>query len=166
MACEVLCPGSVGLVSLRGNGRDSTGGFIRRCKPLKQSADQVLVALAGKAAVELYYADPSDGGCQFDINKACEVLRTAISENGTRGLGMVNLAGGRFFDMSENYNARIETVVHAELERYLHWARDILLRNRGFLEEATETLLEKETILYSDIRVLRESVHLVADKAR
>ena len=33
---EVLCPGSVGLASLRSTGRDSTGGFIHRCKELSR----------------------------------------------------------------------------------------------------------------------------------
>ena len=35
---------------------------------------------------------------------------------------------------------------------------DILLKNRAFLERAAEALMEKETLLASDIRALRESV--------
>ena len=58
-------------------------------------------------------------------------------------------------------NSRNEAVVHAELERYMLKARDILLKNRTFLEKATELLLKKETLLYSDIKALRESVTIV-----
>ena len=32
VVCEVLCPGSVGLASLRASGGDPTKGFIRRCR--------------------------------------------------------------------------------------------------------------------------------------
>jgi len=60
--------------------------------------------------------------------------------------------------MSENMNARSEAVVHAELEKYMFKARDILLKNREFLEKATELLLKKRTLLYSDIKKLKESV--------
>jgi ATP-dependent Zn protease len=36
-------------------------------------------------------------------------------------------------------------------------AKDILLKNRDFLEKAAEALIGKETLLYSDIRKIKES---------
>ena len=60
--------------------------------------------------------------------------------------------------MSENLNSRSEAVVHAELERYFFKAKDILLKNKDFLENTVDALLEKETLLYSDVKALRESV--------
>lgn len=54
-------------------------------------------------------------------------------------------------------NAKNEAVTHAELERYMLKARDILLKNKDFLEKAADALMEKETLLYSDIRHIRES---------
>ena len=36
-------------------------------------------------------------------------------------------------------------------------ARDILLKNRDFLEKATAALIEKETLLHSDVKKIRES---------
>jgi len=161
VACEVLCPGSVGLASLRTSGRDTTGGFIRRCKELTRRPYHILVALAGKVAVELYYSEACASGCQSDISRAFKEIRTAISESGTCGLGMIDVATQRFPDTSENMNSRNEAVVHAELERYTLKARDILLKNRTFLEKATELLLKKETLLYSDVKALRESVSIV-----
>lgn len=71
---------------------------------------------------------------------------------------MIDVATHRFPDTSENMNSRNEAVVHAELERYMFKAREILLKNKDFLERATALLLEKETLLYSDIKALRESV--------
>ena len=161
VVCEVLCPGSVGLASLTASGRDATGGFIRRCKEFTRRPYHVLVSLAGKAAVELYYSDTCASGCQSDINRAFKEIRTAISESGTCGFGMIDVATHRFPDTSENMNSRNEAVVHAELERYMLKVRDILLKNRMFLEKTTELLLKKETLLYSDIKELRESVSVV-----
>ena len=58
-------------------------------------------------------------------------------------------------------NARNEAVTQAELERYMIRTKDILLKNRAFLEAATEALIEKETLLYSDIRRLKERFEIV-----
>ena len=154
---EVLCPGSVGLASLRSTGRDSTGGFIHRCKELSRRPYYVLVSLAGKAAVELYYCDTAASGCRSDINRACNYIRDGISENATLGFGMIDVSTRSFHETSENMNSRSEAVTHAELERYMRIAKDILLKNREFLERVTAALIEKETLLYSDIRALTES---------
>ncbi|HIV03465.1 MAG TPA: AAA family ATPase, partial [Candidatus Aphodoplasma excrementigallinarum] len=154
---EVLCPGSVGLASLRSTGRDSTGGFIHRCKELSRRPYHVLVSLAGKAAVELYYSDTCASGCQNDINRAFNIIREGLSENATLGFGMIDVATNRFPDTSENMNSRNEAVTQAELERYMLITKDILLKNREFLEKATAALIEKETLLHSDISILRNN---------
>lgn len=158
---EALLPGSVGLASIRTSGRDKTGGFIRRCKEFTRRPYQILVSLAGKAAVELYYSETCASGCTSDIQRAVGEIRTAISQSGTRGLGMIDVTTRYVPDLSQDMLSRSEAVVHAELERYLFQARDILLKNREFLEKAAALLLEKETLLYSDIKALRESVAFV-----
>ena len=157
VASEVLCPGSVGLASLRATGRDFTGGFIHRCKELTRRPYHVLVSLAGKAAVELYYSDTCAGGCQNDINRAFNIIRDGLSENATHGFGMIDVATQRFSNTSESMNSRNEAVTHAELERYMIKTKDILLKNRDFLEKATNALIEKEARRYSDIKALRDS---------
>lgn len=157
---EILTPGSVGMASLRTAGRDSTGGFIHRCMPVTRRAHHILISLAGKAAVELYYSGVCASGCQSDIRKAADNIRDAISESGTGGFGMIDVANHRFPESSESFNSRNESVVHAELERYMFKAREILIKNRDFLEKAAQMLSEKETLLYSDIRKLRESIKI------
>ena len=157
---EILTPGSVGMASLRTAGRDSTGGFIHRCMPVTRRAHHILISLAGKAAVELYYSGVCASGWQSDIRKAASNIRDAISESGTGGFGMIDVANHRFPESSESFNSRNESVVHAELERYMFKAREILIKNRDFLEKAAQMLSEKETLLYSDIRKLRESIKI------
>lgn len=46
----------------------------------------------------------------------------------------------------------------SQREAYLFKAKDILLKNKDFLEKVTAALIEKETLLYSDVKALRESV--------
>ena len=70
---------------------------------------------------------------------------------------MIDVSTRSFPETSENMNSRSEAVTHAELERYMRIAKDILLKNREFLERVAAALIEKETLLYSDIRALTES---------
>ena len=155
---EVLSPGSVGLASIHSTIRNETGGFIHRCRDVSGLSHYVLIALAGKAAVELYYADTCADGCKDDIQRAYDAIRDGISEEATHGFGLVDISTQKFPETTENYKARNEAVTHAELERYMLKAREILLKNTDFLAEAAEALTEKETLLYSDIRAIRDSV--------
>lgn len=70
---------------------------------------------------------------------------------------MIDVANHRFPESSESFNSRNESVVHAELERYMFKTREILIKNREFLEKAAKMLSEKETLLYSDIKMMREN---------
>ena len=162
VVCEVLCPESVGMASIKTSGRNSQGGFIHRCKELPNPMDDVLVSLAGKAAVELYYSENYAYGCQSDINRAFKMIRNEISVNGACGFGMIDVANRRFPDTSESMNSRNEAVVHTLLEQNMIKTRDILLKNREFLEKTTEMLIKKQTILHSDIKALREMCGVVS----
>jgi cell division protease FtsH len=120
----------------------------------------IYVPLAGKAAVELYYSDPSTPGCVRDIQNAYDIIRDRISNEATHGFGMVDVATHQFSDTSESLNSRNEAVTQAELERCMVITRDILLKNRAFLEKVTDALVKKETLLYSDIEKIRKSVKI------
>ena len=71
---------------------------------------------------------------------------------------MIDVSNRRFPDISENLNARNEAVVHAELERYMYKAREIIAKNKEFLEKLAEELIQKETLLSSDVQRIRASV--------
>ena len=88
------------------------------------------------------------------------MLRDGISENGTNGIAMLDVSNHRFPETSESLNARNEAVVHAELERYIFETRNILLKNIEFLEKVANALIEKETLLFSDIKSIRDSVNI------
>lgn len=151
---EVLTAGSVGLASVRRTGRGAVGGFTHNCKRHADRLYAAMVSLAGKAAVELYFG--SDEGCTADINKAFNIIRDQISEVGIKGFGMIDVSTRRFPETSESMNARNEAVVQAEMDTLLKRARSILIQNKEFLEKTAEQLIEKDTLLYSEIQALRE----------
>ncbi len=157
---EILCPGSIGLASVRTSGRNSVGGFVRRCKELPNAESHILVSLSGKAAVELNYGMCADG-CESDIKRAFECIRYGISENGSMGFGMVDVANHRFPEASESLNSRNESIVQTELERYFYKAKEIILKNKEFLDTIVCALIEKETLLASDIKKIRENSSVV-----
>ena len=157
VASEVLCSDSVGLASLRSTGRDRTGGFVHRCKDLERRPHYIIVSLAGKAAVELYYSDAVASGCYRDLRQAYNYIRDGIYESGTSGLGLLFRGDGSFEGPSESTLSRIEAAVQSELEKYMLKTKDILLKNRDFLEKAAAALETKETLLFSDIQKIKST---------
>ena len=158
---ELLCPGSVGLVSVRKRGRNSTGGFVRRCVDISNQEHLILISLAGKASYELMYGS-CDEGSGSDIQKACECIGEEISENGNMGFGMVDVETPYSTRMSEVMNARTEAVIQAEMAKYMFKAKEILIKNREFIEKTVEMLLKKETLLASDIKAIKDSLNIVS----
>lgn len=161
---EVLCPGSVGLASVCSSVCRGQDGFIHMCEDFPDDIFEVLVSLAGKAASELYCSSEYDTGCAGDIGRASSVLKRRTSSIGTHGLGMIDISRRTMSDMSENYNSHIETVIHAELERNMFRTKDILISNREFLERTAAALMDKGTLLFSDIRAIREGVTIIPAK--
>ena len=156
VVAEALKPGSVGLVSIRVTGNEHREGFIHVCKDIIGEAD-IMVSLAGKAAAEMLFPEECAAGCTEDLERAAWNIRNYISKHAGAGLGTLDVSDVQFGENTENYSARNEAVVHAELERYMRMTRSLLYKNRAFLEKTVEELMSKETLLYSDIRRIRES---------
>lgn len=153
---EVIKPGCIGLASIRTKGRSNTGGFIHKCEELERRPHNIMAALGGKVATELYYSEACASGCYSDLEKAISLLRDGLTESGTNGISFLEF--GDFYNLSDRTFDNREAVVHAELERYIFQTRNILLKNREFLEKVADALAEKETLLFSDIKAIRESV--------
>lgn len=156
---EVIMPGSVGLASIRTTGRSRMGGFIHKCKELKRRPHSIMGLLGGKVAVEMYYSEAVASGCYSDLLRAINSIRDGLTESGTNGVSLLEY-GSHCYPLSDRSNDNREAVVHAELERYILQTRNILLQNREFLEKIADALVEKETLLYSDIQTIRDSVRI------
>lgn len=152
---ETLVPGSIGLVSIRKSGRNNTGGFTHRCEDFNKNSYEIMTALGGKVATEMYYSETCASGCRQDLVRAMRAIEIDVTANGSNGLSLI-----RFGYSPDELDSKIQTVVKAELERYMFQTRDILIKNREFLEKIADALVKKETLLYSDIQRIKESVKL------
>lgn len=151
---EVITPGSVGIVSLSSDGGDSKGGFMSRCEDFDRRAYRILVSLGGKAAAELKFGKVASGTTS-DLSRAIKDIHISTTKIGTYGLASVNRCP------SEALDARQEIVTSAELERYLFKAKEILASNREFLDSMAKALYDRETLLYSDVKAIRERCLIV-----
>lgn len=156
VACEILSPGSVGFASLLPSKENRCGGFVHTCTTIPDSCEAI-IALAGKAAVEMQYPGQLAEGCGRDIKRAVNSIREAAANVGTMGFSLLDVESDHSVSMSESLNARSEAAVQAELERCYNKAKSILSRNELFLEKIAEAFLEKETLLYSDIQRIRSA---------
>ena len=157
---EVLCPGSVGMASVNNWRGGKAGGFIHLCKDVDKRPYMIMTSLAGKCAEEMECAETYASGCQSDLDRAVRLIRHGMSFNATCGLGLLNVETRRIPGQSENISSRMEAVTYAELERYMLKTKDILIKNREFLQAVKKSLAEKETLLYSEIRAIRESFEI------
>lgn len=154
---EAIKLGSVGLASIRSQSESELGGFVHLCSKSDNRRSEILIALAGKVATEMYYSETCASGCSSDLIKAVSLIRAGVTYNGTCGLNFINVSS-RDKSPSESYLNNVENVIHSELEKSIFKTRQILIQNRDFLEKCAQQLLEKETLFYSDIANIRDSV--------
>lgn len=148
---ELLSEGSVGLLDVR-VGKDR--GTMHLCKSITGDSAHLLISLAGKVAVELYQS-ASDTGCGTDLSKATGILSKQLN-NGQYGLSFINL--NHYSDDSDGMIGRKEEIIHRELENKIAEVKEILLKNKTFLDNLTAGLKEKHTLLFSDVsRIKKES---------
>ena len=159
VVAEVLEPESIGLISIRQTGEGHIDGFVRRCKILNRRQD-IMISLAGKVATELYFSETCASGCQRDLRRATDLIYDGIFESGTNGVGLLRCG---YRGISASQSAQLETATHAELERYMFKVRDILTKNKSLLEEYSDALIEKGTLLFSDIQKIKENVGVDSD---
>ena len=91
-------------------------------------------------------------GCNSDIRNAAKLIREKAEELGGSGMLGVNVSG-RYGDSEAGLLER-ETIVRAELERYLFEAKEMLASHRQMVQELAEALLEKQTLLHSEIQAI------------
>ena len=152
---EILLSESVGLASINGkNGR--IGGLVHNCVDLDTRRQEIQVSLAGKVAVETFLGgDVCASGCYFDLRNAYDDIKNAITTSGTLGLGLLDVSNESNLVASETYLLQAETTIKAELERNMFIVRDILVKNRVFVEKVAEALMEKRTLLFSEIQKIK-----------
>ncbi len=146
---ELLSPGNVGIISIKSGIRFATKGFVGISERLKNISDKVVLLLAGKAAVEMALGQ-FDNGAHEDLSWAISCLTPSFGT--TYGADYLRLGKG---EDSESATFMREVTIRTEIERYTMMARKMLAENRAFLDAVANELLEKETLLNSDMARLR-----------
>lgn len=96
-------------------------------------------------------------GAADDIEKAIRSVLLELNKQGTYGFGAVDIYPVQYDDSSQFQAFKQESMAQALLDRYLYKVSSILQVNRIFLTNLCDELLEKGTLLHSDIQRIKAS---------
>lgn len=153
---ELFFPGKVSFVSIEARTRGVKGvvrlisdGYSR--EDFDNNEIEIMIDLAGKAATELILNE-IDMGTNMDLSNANDQIGRLLD----------NIAAYDFRSWCHGpgtsklvYDYK-DTVTASELSRYYIKTKQLLGKNRAFLEELIDLLIEKKTISYKDIAPVRE----------
>ena len=153
---EILRPGSVAFVTLCGC--EEQKGFTTynvddSISTLEELMNGAVVALGGKAAVELNLR--VDVGSVTDLADAQKYLELTFANMVSNGFKPV--CNSR--SMSERLYDENEIIMAAKLEDAYRIAKNVLIENKRFLDAVQKAVLEKKTVLASEIKE-KESVSI------
>lgn len=155
VVAEILESGSVDLVSVRKN-TGTVGGFTAYHNPddywisKTHMENRVIAILGGKAATELIFGE-ADTGANNDLHRAFDIVQRFADNYCSYGFGYWE---GR--DSSSDRLLRREDRITADMETYYARARKILIDNKAFLEALAKRLQEKDTLVSSEIKEIKE----------
>lgn len=158
IAAEVVAPGSVSQVALSPRGRAL--GYVRH-NPQDEKylytksylEGQIMIALAGAAAEEIYYGGRSTGSSN-DFEQALKIVHTMMT-SGLTELGIVNMDMVTT-EVLMNENTRILEDLAARTKRLLE-------QHSAVFDKSLEILLKEERLSGEQFRCqFRDSVHLPA----
>ena len=151
---EILCPESVTLISAykRGGGQ---GGFTdyynnKTHTPLYWLKSRVISSLSGIAAVEQKYGILDVGG-ERDIEQAYHVVQDLVTNKCINGLRLYS----KGYEESECLRVEQEKIISAEIEKFYHKAKEIIARNREFLDKIAVALAEKKLLTAVDVQKIK-----------
>jgi cell division protease FtsH len=119
--------------------------------------DQLAYALGGRVAEELVFHDPTTGASN-DIEKASALARKMVTQYGmSERVGAIKLGQqqgevflGRDYGHQRDYSEEVAGVVDEEIRRLIENAHDeaweILVENRGVLDDLVLQLFDRETL--------------------
>lgn len=160
VASEILCPESVTLVSAyRRGGR--RGGFTdyyneKTYTHLYWTKSRIISSLSGMAAVEQRYGIVDMGG-ERDIDHASDMIRDLLTSNCVNGFRLHS----RGCDDTELLKAEQEKAISEEIEKAYQKAKEIIGRNRGFLDKLADALAQKKILTTEDVQKIKSECKIV-----
>lgn len=161
---EVLEPGSVNLISIA-NHKGSISGITsyfqneNYFKDVRFMQNRVRGLLAGKAATELVFGR-TDSGANNDLHRAFSICERFIDHYCSFGFGTFARR-----DSGTALADRKDLGIELEMSRFYAETRQILIENREFLDKLAGALLEKKTLLRSDIAAIRAAFAVQGGRA-
>lgn len=154
VAAEILDPGSVSIISIR-KPMDGDYGFVRysrsdekRDLSAEYNENMIKISLAGKAAIELVFGE-ADMGANTDLHNAFKNARCLVDNECMYGFHNW-IEDEHDVVSAENRNRSMAMVLD---KNYLE-VKKLLIENRELLDKIAENLVQKTTLIYSDIREL------------
>ena len=114
--------------------------------------NRVMAILGGKAATELVYGK-TDVGANSDLGRAYGVVERFVDDYCSYSFDSFE-RGNSSSDLAARKDARIAY----DIEKYYAQTKRILVENRAFLDALAKALVEKKTLLSSDIQAIKASV--------
>lgn len=156
---EVLCAGSVVLASARRRSARQ-GGFVKThfdegTDPLRLRQSSIIVTLGGRAASETRFG-VLDAGSESDLGRAYNMARDLHEDLCFGGFSLY--ADHR---ASEKQQERVEIATAASVEDFYRKAKEILCKNRDFLERMAKALATRDVLLAKDIASIRAECDVV-----
>lgn len=153
---ELFFPGQVSFVYIESADGRTKGVVHRNCdahrfEDFKNVEAEIMIDLAGKAATELILNE-IDMGSEDDLRNANSHMRRLLDDVAAYDFH----AWCHGDETSQKVYDHLDNAAGTELSRYYLKTKQMLGKNRGFLEALIEMLLEKKTISYKDIAPIRE----------
>ncbi len=120
----------------------------------KEEYDQDLIRLlGGKAATEIVLGKVDIGSVR-DLSNAFNLLEKIVDDHCSYGFDAFVKD-----DSSDYTRVNKDRRVASEMERYYTIAKQIIIENRAFFDALVEELIEKKTLLYTDIQAIKQRVY-------
>lgn len=155
---ELLAPGSV-TIALAVVKEDAGHGFTcssfskMRMNSLEKKKVDIMVSLSGAAVMDITFGRV-DMGAESDIKSALHSIDDLNDSGGFAGLSLAT----PHYHPSSAMNERREIVASAIAELYFQEVKELLCRNRVFLEAIAQVLVEKVVLTGIDIAEIRKSL--------
>lgn len=153
---ELFFPGQVAFVSIDARSRGVRGMVLRNGDPnsfdcFNNLETEIMIDLAGKAATELILNE-IDTGTGEDIRNAFHHIGNMLDHVAAYGFQ----EWSNLRQASNGILDHLDQGKSIEIARYYIKTKQLLGKNRAFLEELIELLIEKKTLSYKDIAPIRE----------
>ena len=157
---EVLCPGSVTLVSAYDTSQKKggfTGYYNDNSKtPLYWSKSRIICSLGGAAAIEQRFGI-SDIGCERDLDQAFNMTRHLVVNTCMLGFHL----HASVYDDSQRLMSEQEQAVAAEIEKNYRKAKEIIKLNWEFIEGIAAALAQKKLLSCEDIQRIKSKCRII-----